>query len=67
MGITKILVCIMAIPFVIILLVLSRALSKDIFDPVTKEYIPDLEGKMLGAMGFIGSVIVLWALYMYVY
>ena len=67
MGITKILVCIIAIPFVIILLFLSRALSRDAWDPQKKQYVVDHEGKLLSIMGFIGVLITIWALYEWVF
>ena len=67
MGIMKILVCVIAIPFVIMLLIMSRALSRDIYDPVAKEYIPDHEGKLIAIMGFVGAVITTWALYEYIF
>ncbi len=63
----KIFVCILAIPFVIVLLVVSRAISKDIYDPVTNKYIPDYEGKLLGTMGLIGAIVTLLALYEYIF
>ncbi len=63
----KILVCLVAIPFVMVLLVLSRALGKDIYDPVTKRYVTDREGKLLGIMGYIGALVTLWALYAYLF
>lgn len=67
MGLMKILVCLVAIPFVIILLFLSRAVSKDIYDPVANKYIPDYEGKLLGTMGLIGAIVTLLAVYEYIF
>jgi len=67
MGITKILVCIIAVPFVIILLFLSRALSRDIYDADKKQYVTDHEGKLLSILGFIGVIVAVWALYTYIF
>ena len=46
---------------------MSRALSRDIYDPVAKEYVPDHEAKLIAIMGFIGAIVTVWALYEYIF
>ena len=63
----KALVTVFALVSVIILMVISMALTKDIYDSTTNEKVEDPEGKLMGFIGYIISAAIVFGLYHYLF
>ena len=63
----KLLVTMFALGSVFILMIISVALTKDVYDPTTKEKIEDREGKLMGYIGFAICFVILYGLFNYIF
>jgi hypothetical protein len=63
----KLLVTMFALGSALILMIISVALTKDVYDPNTKEKIEDREGKLMGYIGYgICALIIFgWCRYLF--